>query len=217
MEKERKIKVLSIVALIVAVLGLTVAFAALSQTLTINGKSKVEKNNADGTGDKWNIRFYGVSSDGTTIDESATIVKPVITGGSSYPAEAKDATLGATSILIGNKNEDGVVLKKPNDKVVYTFYVKNNGSINAEIDDVVKNLVCETSNENDKNFCDDVSLTLKYDDNNEDVKKGDKLGRGVSRKINLTFEFSNAATSLPTDDIIFFNGPILLTYVQSNS
>ena len=37
MEKERKIKVLSIVALIVAVLGLTVAFAALSQTLTING------------------------------------------------------------------------------------------------------------------------------------------------------------------------------------
>ena len=32
MEKERKIKVLSIVALIVAVLGLTVAFAALSQT-----------------------------------------------------------------------------------------------------------------------------------------------------------------------------------------
>lgn len=217
MEKERKIKVLSIVALIVAVLGLTVAFAALSQTLTINGKSKVEKNNANGTGDKWNIRFYGVSSDGN-IDESATTVKPVITGGSSYPAEAKDATLGATSILIGNdKNKAGVVLKKPNDKVVYTFYVKNNGSIDAEIDDVVKNLVCETSNENDKNFCDDVSLTLKYDDNDGDVKKGDKLESGVSRKINLTFEFSNAATSLPTDDIIFFNGPILLTYVQSNS
>ena len=37
MEKERKIKILSIIALIIAVLGLTVAFAALSETLTING------------------------------------------------------------------------------------------------------------------------------------------------------------------------------------
>lgn len=217
MEKERKIKVLSIVALIVAVLGLTVAFAALSQTLTINGKSKVEKNNANGTGDKWNIRFYGVSSDGN-IDESATTVKPVITGGSSYPAVAEDATLSSTSILIGNEeNEAGVVLKKPNDKVVYTFYVKNNGSIDAEIDKVVNELGCETSNENDKDFCNYVSVTLKYDDDNEDVKKGDKLKSGVSRKINLTFEFSDNATSLPTDDVIFSNDSILLTYVQSNS
>ena len=69
MEKERKIKVLSIVALIVAVLGLTVAFAALSQTLTINGTSKVEKNEDKDGNKKWEVRFYGVSSDGTTIDE----------------------------------------------------------------------------------------------------------------------------------------------------
>ena len=39
MEKERKIKALILVALVVAVIGLTVAFAALSQTLTINGFS----------------------------------------------------------------------------------------------------------------------------------------------------------------------------------
>ena len=35
MEKERRIRKLTVVALVVAVLGLTVAFAALSQTLTI--------------------------------------------------------------------------------------------------------------------------------------------------------------------------------------
>ena len=39
MERNRKIKTLSLVALIVAVLGLGVAFAALSSKLTINGSA----------------------------------------------------------------------------------------------------------------------------------------------------------------------------------
>ena len=41
MEKTRKIKIISLCALLVAVLGLTVAFASLSQTLTINGSAAV--------------------------------------------------------------------------------------------------------------------------------------------------------------------------------
>lgn len=205
MEKERKIKVLSIVALIVAVLGLTVAFAALSQTLTINGTSKVEKND-DGQGNKrWEVRFYGVSSDGS-IDESATTVKPVITG----DATAENATLSNDTTIDGVN----VKLMKPGDKAVYTFYVKNNGSIKAKLNKITKNLECQTNNENDKTFCNYVSATLTYDDNNEEVKENDKLGSMNSRKINLTFEFSNEATSLPTDDITLFNVPIVLTYVQ---
>ena len=40
MEKTRQIKIISLCALLVAVLGLTVAFAALSQTLTIAVISK---------------------------------------------------------------------------------------------------------------------------------------------------------------------------------
>lgn len=210
MEKERKIKVLSIVALIIAVLGLTVAFAALSQTLTINGTSKVEKND-DGQGNKrWEVRFYGVSSDGS-IDESATTVKPVITG----DATAVDATLSDTTISIIKTGGDGVVLKKPGDKVVYSFYVKNNGSIDAKLGTVSKNLGCQTNNENDKVFCNnnEILATLAYDDGNS-INEEDELEHTGSRKINLTFEFSNEATSLPTDDITLFNAPIVLTYVQ---
>ena len=55
MEKQRKIKVMSVVALIVAVLGLTVAFAALSQTLTINGTANVDAAS-------WDIHFETISS-----------------------------------------------------------------------------------------------------------------------------------------------------------
>ena len=42
MEKERRIKILSIVALLIAVAGLTIAFAAMSKTLTINGTATMD-------------------------------------------------------------------------------------------------------------------------------------------------------------------------------
>ena len=48
MEKERRVKALAIVVLVIAVLGLTIAFAALSQTLTINGSAKLDAS-------KWGI------------------------------------------------------------------------------------------------------------------------------------------------------------------
>lgn len=44
MEKERKVKIISLCALLVAVLGLTVTFALLSQILTINENVKINVN-----------------------------------------------------------------------------------------------------------------------------------------------------------------------------
>ena len=54
MEKTRKIKIISLCALLVAVLGLTVAFAALSQTLTIKGSAAVNAAS-------WDIHFENTS------------------------------------------------------------------------------------------------------------------------------------------------------------
>lgn len=70
MEKERKIKVLSVAALLVAVLGLTVAFAALSQTLTINGSATV--NTAS-----WDIHFKNLSTP-TLTGNAAVTTAPTI-------------------------------------------------------------------------------------------------------------------------------------------
>lgn len=213
MEKERKIKVLSIVALIVAVLGLTVAFAALSQTLTINGTAKVEKNYDEETGKyRWNVRFYGADAEGN-LDDSATTVTPTVTDDSLNVV----ANLSSTTINIGDGNTP-ITLKKPGDKAVYTFYVKNNGSINACLAEITDAFKCGTKSESDKAFCNNVTASLTYaDGDNKEIKAGDKLAAGTSKKLELTFEFSNDATSLPTDDIILFNkdnGGLALTYVQ---
>lgn len=44
MEKTRKVKIISLCALLVAILGLTVALALLSQMLTINWNAKINVN-----------------------------------------------------------------------------------------------------------------------------------------------------------------------------
>lgn len=110
MEKERRVKTLSLVTLIVAVLGLTVAFAALSQTLTINGTANV--NAAE-----WDIHFENLSEPEITGDASE-ISKPLISNG---------------GISIENIK---VNLKKPKDKVTYTVDIVNSGSITAEISSI---------------------------------------------------------------------------------
>ena len=112
MEKERKIKVLSVAALLVAVLGLTVAFAALSQTLTINGSATV--NTAS-----WDIHFKNLST-------------PTLTGGAAVTTAPAIDTKGTT---IGDY---ALKLTKPGDSVTYTFDVENKGTINAKISELVK-------------------------------------------------------------------------------
>ena len=110
MEKERRIKALAIVVLVIAVLGLTIAFAALSQTLTINGSANVDAAT-------WDIHFENIQ-----LKEkvgSATANVPNLTGTSITDIE--------------------VSLIKPGDKIVYEFDIVNNGDIDAKLDNITYN------------------------------------------------------------------------------
>lgn len=113
MEKERKIKTLSLVALIVAVLGLTVAFAALSQTLTINGSASVDA--AD-----WDVHIESMED-------------PQITGDAK---ELSKPVLDEKGLRVNNIN---VSLTKPGDSIYYIFNVVNAGTIDADLEDVSLN------------------------------------------------------------------------------
>ena len=110
MERNRKIKILSLVALIVAVLGLGVAFAALSSQLTINGSAKAQAGS-------WNIHF------------AKTLDMPTQTTGD---ASFTEPTLSDTSIL-GFK----ATVTKPGDSVTYYFDIVNSGTVDALVDNYV--------------------------------------------------------------------------------
>ena len=65
MEKERRTKALVVVVLLIVVAGLTIAFAALSTTLNINGTAYLDAA-------KWGIKFENLSEPVKTGDASTS-------------------------------------------------------------------------------------------------------------------------------------------------
>ena len=116
MEKQRRIKVLSLSAVLVAVLGLTVAFAALSTTLNIKGSAYLDAA-------KWGIKFQNLS-------------EPSIVGEAS---DAKTAKIEKDVSI----NDIKVTLSKPGDSVTYTVDLVNDGDINAKIENIEKTNLTE--------------------------------------------------------------------------
>lgn len=110
MERNRGSQVLAIVALLLAVGGLSLGFAAFSQTLTI--KSSAEVNPVD----KFNVEFFG--------DNDATSVAGVTSDSTVTGLKAATAT-------INNNNHTITGLKatftEPGQSVTYTFKARNTG------------------------------------------------------------------------------------------
>lgn len=192
MEKERRIKVLSVVALVVAVLGLTVAFAALSTTLTINGTASVDAAT-------WDIHFENLS-EGKTTGGAVVNQEPSISG--------------EKSTIIGDYD---VTITKPGDSVSFTFDVKNAGTIDASLSELTKALTptCTSNSavdEDESIVCDGLTYTLTYTDNETPVAKSDTLNQGETK--NLTLKLAYDSDQVPSDDVEISNLGITLQYTQ---
>ena len=156
MEKERSVKLLIISILFMLIAGLTVAFAALSTTLNINGTAYLDAA-------KWGIRFENLSS--------PTKIGSATTTGTAKIEESKAAEI--TGINVG--------LSIPGDKIVYTVDLVNKGTINAKIDNIKKTVLTQEQQR---------YLTFKVTDpNGYEIKQGDILEKGETKKITITIEF----------------------------
>ena len=116
MEKERRTKALVIVVLLIVIAGLTVAFAALSTTLNINGTAYLDAA-------KWGIKFENLSS--------PTKIGSATTTGTAKIEETKAAEITGINVS----------LSTPGDKVTYTVDLVNEGTINAKIDNIEKTVL----------------------------------------------------------------------------
>ena len=133
MEKNRSTKVIAIAALFIAVIGLSIGFAAFSSTLTINSSATVTPDQS-----QWKLGFVFSTSDAlssyySTSDGSYSIANNVSTG---------DAYVASADVKIKNfqtSNSSGsavlenlsAAFTEPGQKVTYRFYVKNEGSMDA--------------------------------------------------------------------------------------
>ena len=156
MEKERRTKALVIVVLLIVIAGLTVAFAALSATLNINGTAYLDAA-------KWGIRFENLSS--------PTKIGSATTTGTAKIEETKAAEI----------TDMNVSLSIPGDKIVYTVNLVNKGTINAKIDNIEKTVLTSEQQR---------YLTFKVTDKDGyEIKQGDILEKGETKKITITIEF----------------------------
>ena len=120
--------------LVVGVIGMTVAFAALTTRLNISGTANVASAN-------WNIHFQNWA-----LDTSSTVT----VGGNTqqntavYP-QVNQLTMSA-SPNITKVEGINVTLYQPNDYVKYTFQIKNDGTIDGELTNFQRNITCTGNN-----------------------------------------------------------------------
>ncbi len=184
--------------LAVGLIGITVAYAVLTQQLTINGTAKVAST-------KWDIHFSDKK-----------------TGVAEGYAETGDFAKTSATTLGGNLG----TLKAPGDKITYTFDIENAGDINAIIDNTptVPQLQC-TSDKTDEAsaICTQLKYTIKYSDGaTTTIAKGDKLAKATNastptkKEITIEVEYvkSAEAQTLATSDVTVTAPEYTITYVQ---
>ncbi len=173
MRTERNLKILAIVAITLAVGGLSVGFAAFSRTLEITNAAV----NVDPA--SFGIEFTSLA---LTAEGDAT---------GNEPALAPAATT-VTGIQVG--------FSKPGDKVTYDFVVTNTGNLDAElksftdftlpatIDAITCSVAGDETNVSAVNVCGNILYTFTYTDGSA-FAVDDLLAGGTTANVRLTIEY----------------------------
>lgn len=121
MEKDRQGRALAIAALLVAVVGLSMGFAAFSTSLTINSSANVTA--SKGT---WNVGFS--TDDGSTIASVDTAT--TVNADNSNPG-----VINVTKYTI-TQNTNATLATTSGSSVSYTLDIANLGTMDAKLDSV---------------------------------------------------------------------------------
>lgn len=198
MEKERGAKVIAVVALLIAVVGLTIGYAAYASTLTINGSANVDPAS-------WDVHFAYKTGDSLTATKTGSAV------------ENTTPTLAATTI-----SGFDVTLKAPGDSVTYDFSVKNGGTLDAKLDTfTLGTLTCAPndgstiSQEDATRLCGELKYTLTYADGST-ITTGTILEKTTgSKDLTLKLEWPGSSTLEVSDDVKVTIGTTTFVYNQA--
>ena len=162
MEKKRTTMILAIIAIIIAIIGMSVSFASFSTKLDINGYAQMGSAN-------WKIYFNNLSQAKLT-GTAEELLHPEIRGES-------------TSI-----SSFDVKLNSPGDSISYTFDIVNDGGFDAKLTTLnISKPVCRGSGESKEHdeelVCDNLEYTLKKEDGTT-LSLGDVIEKGDAITVN---------------------------------
>ena len=147
MDRNLQRKTSLVIVLVVTIVAITVAFAALSSQLKIQGTASVPNV-------RWNIHFqnWALDTSGTVDGHQNTAVYPQVN-------QLTQTISVANSTKVEGIN---VTLKQPGDYVKYTFQIINEGTIDATLDNFVRDFDCAAGNN-----CDHIVYTIECKDAND--------------------------------------------------
>ena len=211
MERDRSAKIIAIVALCVAVAGLSIGFAAFSNNLTIKSNATVSPNQND-----FDVNF----STSNTSELDGTV-----SGVGTNSATAEDATINnsASPTITGLKAN----FTEPGQKVTYSFYAHNAGKYAAYLNNVTyanvsgktATKVCTAGVGTDATMveaaCNGISVSVKV---GNDTYTGSMngianhlLALDAYEEVVVTIEYTSTASRADGDFEVAF-GDITLTY-----
>jgi len=190
-----KVKNIVLAVLLVAIVALSIAYAALSATLIINSQGIVK-----GGTNNWKVEFVKTA---TEVDAAHMTCVPT-----GYATITTQPTITST-------NFSGLAfeLKAPGDSVVCKWNVENNGQINAFLRTFTKpndnELTCTGSGDaktaDETLVCSNINYTLTYDPSGAitagDSTTGDVLNVNQDRGLILTITYGNNQSSMPQNDV----------------
>ena len=199
MERNSQIKNITLGILLVAVVTLSIAYAVLSSSLSINAQATVK-------GANWNVQFQSKSGQSNLC----TITKGSASSTASF-VSGKTGSLNATTL-----NNLGVNFSVPGDKVVCTWEVANLGDFDAKLTTFTKG----TPTSSDSNVTSNIVYTLTYDteggtavaQNNTLPKSGSS---GSTKTLVLTIKYKDDATYIPSSDVAVTGLTASFVYTQN--
>ena len=193
-DNKKMLQLFSIVALFLAVVGVSIGFAALSTSLQISGTAKVVPAT-------WKVEFLT-----PTFSNNSTDAKE---------ADGVTPTVNATTF-----SGYQIVLTKPGDKGTYTVPVKNNGSIPAKITSVSLGSTLTYTGTGDTKTADEAAVTGKiiYDvtwDDGTAIATNDTLAVGETKNIIVEVTYDSTATTLPTNPVVIGGRDLTVVFEQA--
>lgn len=219
MEKERSTKVIAVIALIAAVFGLSIGFAAYSRTLDItNLEATVTPSESeldvffdnDQVKDNELAVVKGEGTGAVSTETGATITNPALNSGTQPTITGFTANFTAKG-----------------QSVLYTFYVYNNSPYNAYLESVsftgaTPHKTCEATAAGTnatlvQNACNDITLSLKVGSDtilstNTAEFKTHTIAAGAWQPVVVEIAYDGTTYPLPDGDMkVTFDG-IKLNY-----
>lgn len=209
---QRVLQMVTIIALFIAVVFISVGFALMSTSLTVTGTVKVVPAT-------WDVHFlpstYAFSNNSTAAEDT---VNP-----SSTPTAAtfNDTTFSGYEIT----------LTKPGDKGTITFDVENLGDLDAQVSSVTigtpvytGEATDPTKKANDEALVEaNVTYTITWSDGTA-ITTNDVLTKATSgvasangtKTIKIEAEYNPLATALPSAPVVISGKDLAITFTQAN-